>query len=64
MITNLKSEIFNENKSLWKNEIGIKDKKIVYYGASLKNLIFRVGSQEKQYSGDCLKMEDLDSLQI
>ena len=49
MITNLKSEIFNENKSLWKNEIGIKDKKIVYYGASLKNLIFRVGSQEKQY---------------
>ena len=45
--------------------MGIKDKKIVYYGGSLKNLIFRVGSQKRTiYRGDCLKKEDLDSLQI
>ena len=45
--------------------MGIKDKKIVYYGGSLKNLIFRVGSQKKTiYRGECLKKEGSDYLQI
>ena len=36
--------------------MSIKDKKFVYYGRSLKILIFRVSSQKKLiYRGDCLK---------
>ena len=31
--------------------MGIKDKKTVYYGSLLKNLIFRVGSQKKYMGG-------------
>ena len=42
--------------------MGIKDKKIVYFGGSLKNPIFRVGSRKKTiYREDFLKMESLDS---
>ena len=41
---------------------GLRIKKFVYYGGgSLKNLIFRVGSQKKQYSrGDFLKKAGLE----
>ena len=44
--------------------MGIKNEKNLYYGSSLKNLIFRVGSQQKTYTGDFVKKEGLDSLQI
>ena len=74
----LKSEIFNERKSLLtkifssvnsdsefsyflKDGMGIKDKKLVYYGVSLK--IWFLGLVHKN-RGDFLKKEGLDSLQI
>ena len=47
--------------------MGLRIKKFVYDGFSLKNLIFRFGSQKKQYvggGGGVLKKEDFDSLQI
>ena len=45
---------------------GLKINKFAYYGGSLENLVFRIGSQKRKiiYRGDCLKMEGLDSLQI
>ena len=33
-------------------------------GGSLKNLILGLGHKKTIYSGDCLKMEGLDSLKI
>ena len=43
----------------------LRVKRVVYYGGSLKILIFRVGSHKKTiYRGDFLKKEGLDRLQI
>ena len=37
--------------------LGLRIKKFVYYGGSLKDLIFRVGSQKTIYREDFLKKE-------
>ena len=48
---NLNSEFSYFQKMGW----GLRIKKYVYYGSSLKNLTFRVGSQKKLYRRDFLK---------
>ena len=46
-------------------EWGLRISKFVYYRGSMKDLIFKVGSQKKRiYRRDCLKQEGLDSLEI
>ena len=58
---NLNSEFSYFQKMGW----GLRIKKPLYFGISLKNLNFRVGSQNKaKYKGDFLENENLDSLQM